>query len=287
MRVLVLLHIYYEEQIDYYLDKLRNIAGCEWDLTVTGNSLGEDTKRKILDFRSDARLLDTPNIGYDVWPFICAVKQTDLGKYRFVLKLHSKNLDRSRSKVNALMLTGEEWRAELVDTLLGSPKRFRRVRDLMSNDDSVGLVYSLSLDMATRANAPEDTELLKDEMDRIGMDTTARHYCSGTMFAVRASALEWLKDPKISEGIFQPSAGSHNNGTMAHVYERLLCFAVNAAGYRTVLLENSLGKYIYMKVKRCIQPFLEWLCSIDYRGDAHEKFLTVLGFRFKLQSQAD
>ncbi len=50
---------------------------------------------------------------------------------------------------------------------------------------------------------------------------------------------------------------------------------------------NSLGKYIYMKVKRCIQPFLEWLCSIDYRGDAHEKFLTVLGFRFKLQSQAD
>ncbi len=287
MKILVLLHIYYEEQLDYYLDKLRNINGCEWDLTVTGHNLREDTKRKILDFKSDARLLETPNTGYDVWPFICAMKQTDLSKYRFVLKLHSKNLDKSKNRVNGLMLDGSEWREELVDTLLGSPECFSRVRKALSGDDRVGLVYSMSLDIVTRANAPEDTELLRAEMARLGLETASRHYCGGTMFAVRASALEWLKDPKISEDIFQPSAGSHNIGTMAHVYERILCIAVNAAGYRTVLLENSFGKFIYMKVKRATQPFLEWLCSIDYRGDAHEKFLTLLGFRFKLQSQAD
>ncbi len=285
-RVLVSLHIYYEEYADNYLSYLGNISGAEWDLVVTGHNLSEETKRKVLDLKSDARLIETPNVGYDVWPFICAMKQTDLSKYSFVIKLHTKNQDSMVNRINGIRLTGEEWGRELTEVLLGSPERFTALKEIFRTRKDVGLVYSMSLDRTLGFKDSEDTELLSQEMERLGIKPGPKRFCAGTMFAVRASALGWLQDEKISEDIFQATGASHSCGTMAHAYERLLCIAVSGQGYSTVLVKNSLKRLIYLKTKKSLQPALEWIFSINYREQANYcKVLRICGVDFKLNKK--
>lgn len=286
-RVLVNLHIFYEEYVPYYMDKLRNISGCEWDLVVTGHNLSPETQRMILGFKENAVFYKTPNVGYDVWPFICAVKKTDLDKYLFVIKLHTKNQDNVKNRLNGIWYTGAQWRSELVDVLLGSEHRFLKVLQIFRERPEVGLVYSMSLDIRRGCKLVEDSDVLTDEMNRIGIVPKSGHFCGGTMFAARAEALEWLKDERIDESIFQPSEGSHSTASMAHVYERILSMAVNAAGYRTCLLKNSWWRFLRLKAKQYLQPALEWMFSIDYHGKKAEKMLTVMGVRFKLQTDAN
>lgn len=282
-RVLVVLHVYYEQLVDYYLDCLKNINGCEWDLTVTGHGLGESTRRKVLALKPDASFIETANKGYDVWPFICAIKQTDLDRYSFVIKLHTKNQDGRKTCINGIQMNGEEWRSELVDTLLGSEDRFRNLSKIFRTRRNVGLAYSMTADRRVGLRTMEDTELLDSEMARLSIRPRARRFCAGTMFAVRASALKWLMDERISEDIFRTSGASHAAGTMAHTYERLLCLAVTAQGYSTARLKNSLGRYIYLKSRELTQPSLEWMFSIRYLEDRC-KYLTVCGFHFRLSA---
>lgn len=281
-RVLVVLHIYYEEYISYYLDKLKNINGCEWDLVITGHRLGETVRCAIMDFKTDAIFYETANVGYDVWPFIYAIKRTDLDKYCFVIKLHTKNQDNVVNRLNGISYTGAEWRSELVNALLGSEKQFSKVRNIFFRTKHVGLVYAMCLDIIRGENLIEDSRVLSDEMERLGFEPKSNHFCGGTMFAVRAKALGWMKSDSISEDLFQHSDGSHKTATMAHVYERILSMAVTSEGYSTYLIRTGWCKYIFIKFKRCVQPSLEWLFSIDYRGEEHCKVLKIFGFKFKL-----
>ncbi len=282
IRVLVVLHIYYEEYLPYYLDKLKNINGCEWDMIVTGCNLSEHTRRIIAGFKNDVMFYDTPNIGYDVWPFIYAIKRTDLNKYCFIVKIHTKNQDKVVNYLNGIAYTGTTWRSELVNALLGSEEQFNKLLAVFRHRKRVGIAYAMSLDIIRRDNLIEDSGVLSEEMKRLGMKSDVKHFCGGTMFAVRAAATKWIKDDRITENIFQQSKGSHNTATMAHVYERILSMAVTENGYETFLIRTSWSKYFFIKVKRYIQPLLEWLFSINYHGTNHEKFITVFGYRFKL-----
>lgn len=46
-KLLVIFHIYYHEQIDYFIDKLCNINGIDWDLFITYTSESEETISKL------------------------------------------------------------------------------------------------------------------------------------------------------------------------------------------------------------------------------------------------
>ena len=56
-RLLVVLHVYYHEQVDWFIDRLSNIAGCEWDLIVTFSEDSLKSRRKFQSFKPDARFL--------------------------------------------------------------------------------------------------------------------------------------------------------------------------------------------------------------------------------------
>lgn len=279
MKILVILHIYYEEFADYYIDKLGNINGCGWDLVVTGHNLSSALKEKILGRKADARFIQTPNIGYDVWPFICAVRSVNLDEYSFILKLHTKNQDNLTVRFNGIQFDGEKWRSELVDALLRSPSRFRKVRDIFASRPDVGIVYSACLNIPLGWRLREDTVDLKNEMARLGISPSVTSYCGGTMFAARAEALKWLNDERVSEDIFQAPTGSHAGGTLAHVYERLICIAIASDGYSAVLLAGSAR----LGIRRWVSASLKWLFTIDHKSPDGVKCLTVFGRDFPLE----
>jgi len=278
--VLVLLHIFYTEQIPYFIGKMKNIGGTEWDLVVTG-ALSDAEKAEILSFKPETVFMTVENRGYDIWPFIAAIKAIDLSKYSFVLKLHTKNVDSNRkTRINGASISGREWRDTMVDALLGSPAAFLNVKKEFEKEDT-GLVFSLKTCILSKKNKIADSQQLSDELERLDIFPLDYNYCGGTTFAVRAETLQYLKSDKINCDIFPLEGTTHSDGTITHSYERILCIAVTAQGYKIRTVPQYGLQPLLFRCKRGVQPALEWIFSINHHN-GQGKYLTLLGFKFRL-----
>ena len=233
MKLLVHLHIWYPEQIPYFLSRLSNIRGCDWDLYVTGVPEGREAVRA---FKPDAVFLDTEPVGYDVWPFIQVLRTAPLEQYDCVLKLHTKNRAPKFIQVNGVVLPGYRWRNLLVEALLGSPACFRRALGALEQDPSAGLACQALLLKRLSRTAPSDTTLLAAEAARVGLSLRGNAFCAGTLFLARASAYAWLREAPVEAEHFAGTSATHASGSPAHVYERLLSLCVTSAGLRLVPL---------------------------------------------------
>ena len=119
-KILVHLHLYYHNQIDYFIGKLKNICNCDWDLYVTICEENEESKNKILQLKPDAKIIKVENIGYDIWPFIQVCRMVNLDDYDYVLKIHTKNY-RAKShlfKEANVKIKGYSWRDDLVNAYI-------------------------------------------------------------------------------------------------------------------------------------------------------------------------
>ena len=225
MRLLVHFHVYYPEQLPYFLKRLRRIHGVDWDLYVTGR---EEAMPAVRRLKPDARFFRVENVGYDIWPFIAVLKAVNLAEYDYILKLHTKNKAPKFIQLNGIYLPGYRWRNLLVTALLGSDKRFSRALEKASQ----GLACQDLLHKRLSRKAPTDNAMLRDEAARIGLVLKGGSFCAGTMFIARAEPFRFLQDAPLDAAHFQSVAGTHLSGTPAHVYERILSLVVTSAGYR-------------------------------------------------------
>lgn len=228
-RLLVIFHVYYQDQVDWFIDRMKNISGCQWELVVTCPEFTDGLRGKLAAFKPDVRFVEVENIGYDVWPFIKVVKSMDVSCYDGILKMHTKRPLDTKESINLVDLKGYRWRNILVDSLLGSPKRFEKCLSMMQDSD-VGMVCSYELFMSLRNYLPEDTFLLKSEAERIGVALKGKGFCAGTMFMVKPEALEKIRRADFPQDMWSKVSRSNSTGSAAHVYERLLCLAVDDAG---------------------------------------------------------
>ena len=148
--VLVHLHLYYPEQLDYMLKKLKNINNCNWDLIVTICKENPKIERKIKEFKSDSQIIKVKNIGYDVWPFIQVLESINLDDYDYVLKLHTKN----HRKHNNFF-----WRNILIDALLLSPKRYEQNLQLFKESPEIGIIGAEEVASKMTGICAEENEL--------------------------------------------------------------------------------------------------------------------------------
>jgi len=281
MRVLVVFHIYYCNLAGYYLQKMSNIHSCEWDLIVTScEPLPDDVKRSILAVKSDAAFLLAENVGYDIWPFITAVRAVNIADYDFVIKLHTKNEDDYFIKLHGINMNGRIWKEYMVEPMLGDTRRFRTLMKAFADRPSVGMAYARQLGYTSKNVNAEDCAMLDNELARLQIKRKKSLYCAGTMMAFRASALGFLYDRRITAGIFQQSGQSHSGATMAHVYERLIPIAVQAQNYTYFPLYENWQRAIHFKIKDIVTPVLEWIFSVNHYGGQETKAITVLGYRF-------
>ena len=114
-KLLTVLHVFYHEQVDYFIDKLMNINGIDWDLVVTYSSYSAETEAKLKDFKPDVKMVQVGNAGYDVWPFIQVIQNVDFSEYDYVLKLHTKG--QSKQRLNGLNFKEWLWRDLLVNAI--------------------------------------------------------------------------------------------------------------------------------------------------------------------------
>lgn len=281
MRLLVHFHVYYHDQVDYFIEKMSNINGCEWDLYVTMNGLVQETVDKLTALKPDTHFIEMENVGYDVWPFIDVIKSVDISDYDLVMKLHTKS--RSFLKAHGIRLKGFEWRNALVESLLKNRSQFRKALDIFERNSGVGIVCSDLLWLETAGWNMEDGELLDRELERIGMTITDRHFCAGTIFMGRSEIFRFLLSDDISADMFPSVMESHSTGSMAHVYERILSLAANACGYGMAGLSSKQSLSVYLCLNRYVTPLFKNVFSINREGANGDKILRLVGFKFRLK----
>ena len=281
MKLLVHLHVYYHDQLDWFLEQLSHIDGCSWDLTVTWSGEHPQSEAAVRVFRPDARILPVENVGYDIWPFLYVLQNTDLTAYDGVMKLHTKNTDERANKINGIKLSGTQWRDCLVLPLLESPQQFRKALHQLESNPRCGMVCSGFLIRQPSRYLPEDSADLEKEMSRIGLKCSDRRFCAGAMFLARSAAFLPLQSIALSESDFK-AGGSHAIGTLAHIYERIISNVVSAGGYALVPADYHRLSYAFWRIGRCIGSLLKNIFALNHSKIDGKKYLTLFGFTFPL-----
>lgn len=280
-KLLVHLHIYYHEQLDYFISKLRNIQACDWDLLVTYSVYNAQSEDKIRAFKADSSFMQVENVGYDIWPFIKVLKSTGQDEYEFILKLHTKNTSSFVNVINGMKLKGERWRNLLVDSLLADPKQFASVWQKINASADTAFVYAREL---KRDRSKGMTGIIT-EAERIGVKDIDGVYVSGTMFLARIRALKTIAEAEISADMFAGDvARSHSRISLAHVYEQLICFAMQDAGFVPVGICTNMRDSVAVAVHRSISPLLKSVFSLEREGENDTKVLTLFGLKIPLSN---
>ncbi len=263
-KLLCHLHLHYVEQLDYFLSKLENIKGIEWDLFVTSDVLTKEIEDKIKAYKTDAKFFLVENRGYDVLPFINLIKSVDLSEYEYVLKLHTKNSDRKGSFA---------WRDKLTDAILMDRDCFDENITLFEKDKETGMIVSGKYFVDIEGDEPENSQMLEDEIKRINFKTKERKYLAGTIFLARAKVFEILNNIDIDIQKFPTDCPSHGLGTMAHVWERILTLCVFEKGYK-----------VHTVLDFCpCQKVLEFFFSLKNSKDKKHKIITICGIKIKIK----
>ena len=134
-KVLVHLHLYYQEQLSYFIEKLKNISNCDWDLIVTVCEHNDEVQQKILDFKSDAQIILIENKGYDILPFLNVLKSVNLDSYDYVLKLHTKKIRYDVFEFKEIPFYGSFWLNRLVDSMLYSKDVFNLNLEILKREE--------------------------------------------------------------------------------------------------------------------------------------------------------
>lgn len=217
--ILIHLHIFYPEQVAYFIKKLHNVT-CKFDLIVTMPIENKSIRRSINNFSHDAIILITPNRGYDIFPFICAIKHIDISKYDFVLKLHTKRKVTVPKVFNNTIYCGYDWRDSLVSSLIGSKKQFENIISLFSNNSEVGLISNFQLFRNLRHDIRRDYVTTQEGLKFFGDFDDNFCFVCGTMFIARAELFYQLAKIEFQPDLFMPTSKSNSGGTFAHVIER-------------------------------------------------------------------
>jgi len=235
-RILAVVHVYYPEFWPELRTCLENVADAV-DVVVTyaDEAAVAEARR---DFPS-ARFVKCENRGFDVWPFLKAVKEMDLTPYDAVVKLHTKrdfNID-AEGWINRCRMNGGAWRRFLL-SFVASAEAWRRSRRLLAGKD-VGLVADWRVIVG---RASPGLKMYRDEFDAAVRDlglagnpdvAVKGRYVAGTMFAARPAALAPLLSCRFEASMFDPSVRDGGE-KRAHLVERQFGLSAFAAGFKVV-----------------------------------------------------
>jgi len=280
MRILVIAHVFYPERWPELAACIRSVGACRLVVTYVDETAVAEARR---DF-PDATFVPCENRGYDVWPFLKALKTCDLDAADVVVKLHTKRdlVCPKRNVVGHTLLNGSAWRDHLL-AFVRTPDAWRRTLRRFE-DPKVGLVadrhviflrrdglkskYCASFDAAVR----ELNEKWSIPARRSG------RFVGGTMFAVRAALLKPFAAHPFAPDDFSVSGG-HENETYAHVLERMFGLAVSGQGFRVVAFNGSV---FWRRVGHVVGKFL-----FDSRRSDRRRSIRICGITVYLKKISD
>jgi len=189
----------------------------------------------------------TDNRGFDVWPFLRVLNGLDFSKYTHILKLHTKRDVGTPVGFNGMEISGSMWREWLL-SIVRTPAAWAETKARIA-EPGVGMVAAAECILDRRATEGREERAMYDTAvqeasRRFGRSASVfrqADFVGGTMFLARSEALCPLQG-RFAESDFDVSNAEHLSNSFAHVAERLIGFAVSAAGFRIECPAGDLAK---------------------------------------------
>lgn len=250
--VAVHMHIHYPELAPELLAAASNIA-IPYDLFITMSDAS--ALKQVVDvaksYRPEARVILLENHGRDILPFLELLQSGVFAPYQAVCKLHSK---RSRYSDK-----GDMWRDMLVSQILGSPSLVLDILDAFRDRPKLGMVvpHSSFVRNPTHwgANQERATRIARD-LYADKLEDLPIAFPAGSMYWLRPAAFAAFKHPAFAPSAFEPESGAQD-GTMAHVVERLTAIFAWSEGYEIASSDDLAGSVSAEGADTAIIPVLD------------------------------
>lgn len=245
-RILVILHFFYPDLWPIVRTYLENLTPYDWDLVVTypAELVPESELAAIRTFKSSVRLMPCRNAGFDVGPFIEALKDVDLGDHDIVFKLQTKGCGQLERFIYGQVFKGADWFHNLFDGVLGGRSVHEAVSALMSGECALAAAENLIVqDPKHKCNyvrkfcAEHDWRFIE-----------GYRYVAGTCFAVRSEVLRPLRELGLSLSDFADTV--RGRFSLAHALERWMCFAADGR-MKGIPVAHDAHPELVEKLSRC------------------------------------
>lgn len=228
VRILVHLHLFYPEMWERIKEYLKNLTPYDYTLYVTHPlNFEAEVINKIKEFKPDTVIIPLENKGFDVGPYIEVISKTDLSRYDIIFKLHSKRKRKGRMFMYGNLFRKRDWFLYLFNGVAG-PFNVHKTIDKLANDSKVGMVAAQNLIVTDPAHKQRFVQKYAEEFH---LNYTKNYqFIAGTVFAVKASLMQEIKDLGFSQDDFDPT--KRGQFSLAHALERLICIVVIEKGYK-------------------------------------------------------
>ncbi len=226
----VLAHVYYPDLWDEIADCLLNLPSGSFDLYV---NLVDDTfdgafLAKVRGLFPEARVYISENIGRDIGGYLALWRNLPAQAYDVFCLVHTKK------SPHIAPGAAQQWRRQLLRSLLGDPERAAENLQKMLDDQTIG---QLGSGRFRNDDLAKNREKYGRFLNILNIDEApeALEFLSGTMMFVRGAVLrrvfEAASDLPLEAGDPR-TAGGDPDGTWAHAVERAFGAVVRDMGYR-------------------------------------------------------
>lgn len=224
--IALIIHIFYPDISSEILECIKKIPeNVDIFITVPEETYIPDIIDLFMASASSLFIAVTENKGRDVYPFVKMMQSYDFKKYTMVLKLHTK-----KSKYSTL---GDVWRKNIYSGLLSSSANLNKLCGTFLRGD-VGIAAPFKDYLSSENYWGANKERVYTYAKRLGIndDRVNLFFVGGTMFWFKPDALYPLVE-LIHESDFEEEL-NQQDGTFAHVFERLTCLSAMSKGYKVI-----------------------------------------------------
>lgn len=278
--ILVHVHIFYTNQIDYIINHLSNIT-LPYDLYVTLIEHNEKLEAKIKRFNQNSHIEIVENRGYDVWPFIQILQKINLDNYSYIIKLHTKRkFPFSPSSLgNGYRIYLDTWRKSLY-AFLASKKTFNKCIDSFNRYPKLGMITSKNM-IHNRKDFDGVTSYAKSNFPKYIFNMEQFSFVAGTMFICRANIMKPIQRMELTANLFEVPNKSHST-QLAHVLERSFGEVVYFSGYYIDdTFSNKLTKFNFILTPNLLH-LLAKISRFFYRIEKRKYIKTVKIFKIPI-----
>lgn len=265
-RILVILHLYYQQSWKEIKEYLKNLDAYNYDLIVTVTE-GKTNPRVLADVESfphTKKIIPCENRGYDLGPFLRVLEETNLDSYDIVFKLQSKSTKRPWIYIYRQLFFRRDWFLNLYEGIL-SAKNAHLTVDALYTDEKVGMVAAWNLIVS---DPKHKQQLIVRQSASRGLSIREDYrFVAGTCFAVRAQCLKPVQQLRIMAEDFQSTAAARGL-SFGHFLERYLCATVQDQGY-------ALAGNTACTVRRALKRPLEALLGRFSSERLHEEDILI------------
>ena len=220
-------HVYYEEEIDFLIQKLKNIpTGFGLFISTNTNLKSKYILKKLLkeDF-ANVTVRITENRGRDISPLLLAFPEI-FNEYEYVLHIHTK-----KSPHN-IRLHG--WYCFLIENLIGSKEVVHSILSLFEKNPTLGIIapehFYLVQSAITWGVNFDQCKALLNKMGVLINKYSDSDFPAGSMFWSRVDVYRPILDLGLELNDFEKEAGQ-TDATLTHAIERIFYYSCELAGY--------------------------------------------------------